>query len=181
MTFVPKMTSNFWRHCAISALKISKNHFATFDFFVKIKLVSTVWVSTSLSKSGQGPFTNYVCTYLTVKLSVVHCPLIVEPAAAAAPKAGIGEPFNKANEVRTVAAGLERTKEVKSNLRGGEFVDYLRFSKLVISYPNPMRFYTGALNGWIMIIFCQEMAFLAVFKQGSSGKVECTSASLCLC
>ena len=27
----------------------------------------------------------------------------------------------------------------------------------------------GALNGWIMISFCQEMAFLAVFKQGSSG------------
>ena len=39
----------------------------------------------------------------------------------------------------------------------------------------------GALNVWIMISFCQEMAFLAVFKQGSSGKVECTSASLCLC
>ena len=46
------MTSNFWRHSAISALKISKNHFATFDFFVKMKLVSTVWASTSLSKSG---------------------------------------------------------------------------------------------------------------------------------
>ena len=44
-----------------------------------------------------------------------------------------------------------------------------------------MRFYIGALNGWIMISFCQEMAFLAVFKQGSSGTVECTSASLCLC
>ena len=41
------MTSNFWRHCAISALKILKKHFATFDFFL-----STVWVSTSLSKSG---------------------------------------------------------------------------------------------------------------------------------
>ena len=53
MTFAPKMTSNFWRHCAISALKISKNQFATFDFFLKkMKLVSTVWVSTSLSKSG---------------------------------------------------------------------------------------------------------------------------------
>ena len=35
------MISNFWRHCAISELKISKNHFATFDFFVKMKLVST--------------------------------------------------------------------------------------------------------------------------------------------
>ena len=35
MTFVPKMTSNFWRHCAISALKISKKHYATFDFFCK--------------------------------------------------------------------------------------------------------------------------------------------------
>ena len=48
----PKMTSNFWRHCAISALKISKKHFATFDFLVKMKLVSTVHKSTSLSKSG---------------------------------------------------------------------------------------------------------------------------------
>ena len=54
MTFVPKMTSNFWQHCAISALKISKKPFATFDFFVKMKLVSTVWFSTSLSKSGPG-------------------------------------------------------------------------------------------------------------------------------
>ena len=33
-------------------LEISENHFATFDFFVKMKLVSTVWVSTSLSESG---------------------------------------------------------------------------------------------------------------------------------
>ena len=41
------MTSNFWQQCAISALEISKNHFATFDFFVKMKLVSTM----SLSKS----------------------------------------------------------------------------------------------------------------------------------
>ena len=44
---------DFWCHCAISALQISKKHFATFDFFVKMKLVSTVWVSTSLSKSGE--------------------------------------------------------------------------------------------------------------------------------
>ena len=36
------MTSNFWRHFAISALKISKINFATFDFFVKMKLVSNV-------------------------------------------------------------------------------------------------------------------------------------------
>ena len=36
------MTSNFWGPCAISALKISKNHFATFDYFVNMKLVSTV-------------------------------------------------------------------------------------------------------------------------------------------
>ena len=43
---------DFRRHCAISALLISKKHFATFHFFVKMKLVSTVWVSTSLSKSG---------------------------------------------------------------------------------------------------------------------------------
>ena len=35
MTFAPKMTSNFWRHCAISAFKISKNHFVTFYFFGK--------------------------------------------------------------------------------------------------------------------------------------------------
>ena len=40
------------RLCAISALQISKKHFATFDFFVKTKLVLTVWVSTSLSKFG---------------------------------------------------------------------------------------------------------------------------------
>ena len=40
------------RLCAISALQISKKHFATFDFFVKMKLVLTVWVSTSLSKFG---------------------------------------------------------------------------------------------------------------------------------
>ena len=51
------MMSNFWQHCAISVLKISKKHFATFYFFVKMKLVSTVWVSTSgypraLSKIG---------------------------------------------------------------------------------------------------------------------------------
>ena len=52
MTFVPKMTSNFWLHCAISPLKISKNILQHFIFFVKIKLVSTVWVSMSLSKSG---------------------------------------------------------------------------------------------------------------------------------
>ena len=36
-----KMTSNFWRYCAISALQISKNYFARFDFFVEMKLVST--------------------------------------------------------------------------------------------------------------------------------------------
>ena len=40
------------RLCAISALQITKRQFATFDFFVKIMLVSTVWVSMSLSKSG---------------------------------------------------------------------------------------------------------------------------------
>ena len=34
------MMSNFWQHCAISALDISKKHFAMFDLFVKIKLVS---------------------------------------------------------------------------------------------------------------------------------------------
>ena len=43
---------DFLCNCAISGLQISKKHFATFDFFVKMKLVSTVWVSTSLSKSG---------------------------------------------------------------------------------------------------------------------------------
>ena len=43
---------DFQRHCAISALQISKKHFATFDFFVRMKLVSTVHKSTSLSKSG---------------------------------------------------------------------------------------------------------------------------------
>ena len=40
------------RLCAISALQISKKHFAMFDFFEKMKLVLTVWVSTSLSKFG---------------------------------------------------------------------------------------------------------------------------------
>ena len=40
------------RLCAISALQISKKHFATFDFFAKRKLVLTVWVSTSLSEFG---------------------------------------------------------------------------------------------------------------------------------
>ena len=40
------------RLCAISALQISKKHFAMFDIFVRMKLVLTVWVSTSLSKFG---------------------------------------------------------------------------------------------------------------------------------
>ena len=44
--------SNFWQHCAISALEISKKHLKCLIFFVKMKLVSTVWVSTSLSKFG---------------------------------------------------------------------------------------------------------------------------------
>ena len=43
---------DFRRHCAISLLQISKKTFRNIWFFVKIKLVSTVWVSTSLSKSG---------------------------------------------------------------------------------------------------------------------------------
>ena len=34
------------RLCAISALQISKKHFATFDFFVKMKLVPTVQAET---------------------------------------------------------------------------------------------------------------------------------------
>ena len=45
------------RLCAISVLQISKKHFATFDFFVKTKLVLTVWVSTSLSKFGYSQLT----------------------------------------------------------------------------------------------------------------------------
>ena len=36
-------------HLSVTDIKI---HFATFDFFVTMKLVSTVWVSTSLNKSG---------------------------------------------------------------------------------------------------------------------------------
>ena len=40
------------RLCAISALQITKKHFAKFDFFVKMKLVLIVWVSTSRSKFG---------------------------------------------------------------------------------------------------------------------------------
>ena len=46
-----QMTSNFWPHFAISVLKISKNNFATFLFFVKMNFVPTVWVSMWLSKS----------------------------------------------------------------------------------------------------------------------------------
>ena len=46
--------SNFWQHCPISALQISKKHFVTFDFFVKMKLASTVSRTHKrpLSKSG---------------------------------------------------------------------------------------------------------------------------------
>jgi hypothetical protein len=40
------------RLCAISALQISKKHFAMFDFFEKMKLVLSVWFSTSLIKFG---------------------------------------------------------------------------------------------------------------------------------
>ena len=40
--FVTKMTSNFWQQCAIAALEISKKHFAKFDYFVKMKPVSTM-------------------------------------------------------------------------------------------------------------------------------------------
>ena len=39
--------------CHLSALlQVSKKHFVTFDFFVKRKIVLTVWVSKSLSKFG---------------------------------------------------------------------------------------------------------------------------------
>ena len=55
---------DFLYQCAISPLQISKKkHFATFDFFVKMKLVSTVWVSTSLSKSGYWK-SGHVCVEL---------------------------------------------------------------------------------------------------------------------
>ena len=70
------MTSNFWRHCAISALKILKKHFATFDFFVKMKLVSTVHKSTSLSKSGYSTSRSIcvcVCTYVWTNNSDKRC------------------------------------------------------------------------------------------------------------
>ena len=58
------------RLCAISALQISKKHFATFDFFVKMKLVSTVWVSTSLSKLGyyQGVILNLARVVLNLNI-----------------------------------------------------------------------------------------------------------------
>ena len=36
------MMPNFWQHCAISALKMSKKHFATFYFLVNMNLVSNV-------------------------------------------------------------------------------------------------------------------------------------------
>ena len=40
-------------------LQISKKYFATFDiFFVKTKLVTTVWVSTSLSDYDANPSTS---------------------------------------------------------------------------------------------------------------------------
>ena len=61
------------RLCAISALQISKKHFATFDFFVKMKLVLTVWVSTSLSKFGYCKSCNLLqpsLTYLQVDRSL---------------------------------------------------------------------------------------------------------------
>ena len=53
------------RLCAISALQISKKHFATFDFFAKRKLVLTVWVSTSLSKFGY--YKPYLLSKVTFK------------------------------------------------------------------------------------------------------------------
>ena len=59
------------RLCAISALQISKKHFAMFDFFVKTKLVLTVWVSTSLSKFGYCEST-LIVTCLTCKHKVYH-------------------------------------------------------------------------------------------------------------
>jgi hypothetical protein len=37
------------------------------------------------------------------------------------------------------AAGLEMTKLVKSSLRGGEFVDYSRFSKTQITCKNHLQ------------------------------------------
>ena len=51
-----------------------------------------------------------------MKESLTHCPLMVWPRAA--PTFGTGVPFNKANVVTTVAAGFDRTNDVKSNLRG---------------------------------------------------------------
>jgi hypothetical protein len=38
--------------CHLSVTDIKKKHFSAFDFFVKMKLVLTVWVKTSLSKFG---------------------------------------------------------------------------------------------------------------------------------
>ena len=54
---------DFRSHCAISALQISKKHFAAFDSFVKLKLVSAVWVSSSLSKFGYWK-SGHVCVEL---------------------------------------------------------------------------------------------------------------------
>ena len=53
--------------------RYKKKHFARFDFFVKKKLVSTVWVSTSLSKSGypQGRQRTRMCMMGTMYSPIV--------------------------------------------------------------------------------------------------------------
>jgi hypothetical protein len=40
------MMPNFWQHCAISALQISKEYFDIFDFLVEMSLVQTVKAET---------------------------------------------------------------------------------------------------------------------------------------
>ena len=68
------------RLCAISALQISKKHFATFDFFAKRKLELTVWVSTSLSKVGYSEalqmvsFENFVKSMMSCLLKLKVTP-----------------------------------------------------------------------------------------------------------
>ena len=58
----------------ISVIQISKKHFVTFDFFVKMKLVLTVWVSTSLSKFGfaQAVGERVRLESITVVCKIVH-------------------------------------------------------------------------------------------------------------
>ena len=63
----------------MSVLKISKNHFATFNFFVKMKLVSTVCIYMSLCKSGYFQCHNCKATFDTdLKLQDHICKIFLK-------------------------------------------------------------------------------------------------------